>query len=127
MLSLHQEDEVRHTESRSKLMEGPELGPKWSSVFTLCPGFLSTELSPPPPRQGAPEGGHLHGNVWNIQLGWFLSLQFYSSNRSETDCARHINYRGTLSISMMHGICYKATTNRELPVWRKVGVSVDMI
>lgn len=28
MLSLHQEDEVRHTQSRSKLMEEPELGPK---------------------------------------------------------------------------------------------------
>lgn len=71
-------------------------------------------------NRGAPGCDHLHGIVWNIQLGWFLLLQLYFSNRNVTKCARHINYKGTLSILMIHGICCKATTSTELPVWREI-------
>lgn len=126
MLSLHQEEEERGTKPHSKLVDKPELGLNDSSTFTLCNGLLSTEI-PPPQREGAPGWGHLHGAVWDIQLGWFLLLQLCFSNRNVTICARHINYKGTLSILMIHGICCKATASTELPVWRKMGVNVDMI
>lgn len=78
-------------------------------------------------QQGAPEGGHLQGAMGNIQLGCFLWLELYSTNRSETKCARHINYEGSLSMLMMHGICCKATTGAELSVWKEAGADGDAI